>query len=154
NISKKIQQSVGDITHITSELVGGNRIVRSYGGEDYERRRFMKSSLDNRRQSLKLATTQAVHNPIIQLIIAAALSGLMYMALFFMEQSSTGEFVGYLTAAFLLPRPVRQLTEVNGDIQKGIAAAESLFDVLDEPTEQNDGTYQLDKCKGKLEFRN
>jgi subfamily B ATP-binding cassette protein MsbA len=154
NISKKIQQSVGDITHITSELVGGHRIVRSYGGEDYERRRFAESSLDNRRQSLKLATTQAVHNPIIQLIIAVALSGLMYMALFFMEQSSTGEFVGYLTAAFLLPRPVRQLTEVNGDIQKGIAAAESLFDVLDEPTEQNDGTYHIDKCKGKLEFKN
>lgn len=154
NISKKIQQSIGDITHITSELVGGHRIVRSYGGEDYERRRFLESSLDNRRQSLKLSTTQAVHNPIIQLIIAVALSFLMYMALFFMEQSSTGEFVGYLTAAFLLPRPVRQLTEVNGDIQKGIAAAESLFDVLDEPTEQNDGTYQIDKCKGTLEFKN
>lgn len=154
NISKKIQQSIGDITHITSELVGGHRVVRSYGGEDYERRRFLESSLDNRRQSLKLATTQAVHNPIIQFIIAIALSFLMYMALFFMEQSSTGEFVGYLTAAFLLPRPIRQLTEINGDIQKGIAAAESLFDVLDEPTEQNDGTYQIDRCKGTLEFKN
>jgi subfamily B ATP-binding cassette protein MsbA len=154
SISKKIQQSIGDITHITSELVGGHRIVRSYGGEDYERRRFRESSLNNQRQSLKLATTQAVHNPIIQFIIAIALSFLMYMALFFMKQSSTGEFVGYLTAAFLLPRPVRQLTEINGDIQKGIAAAESLFEVLDEPAEQNDGTYQIDRCKGLLEFKN
>lgn len=108
-ISKKIQESIGDMTHITSELVGGHRVVRSYGGEDYERRRFLESSLFNRRQSLKLATTLAIHNPIMQFIIALALSFLMYMALMFMEKASVGEFVGYLTAAFLLPRPIRQL---------------------------------------------
>jgi len=153
-ISKKIQGSIGDMTHITSELVGGHRVVRSYGGEEYERRRFLESSSFNRRQSLKLATTLAIHNPIMQLIIAIALSVLMYMALFFMEQSSVGEFVGYLTAAFLLPRPIRQLSDANGDIQKGIVAAESLFDILDEPGEPDEGTYQIERCKGALEFKN
>jgi subfamily B ATP-binding cassette protein MsbA len=153
-LSKKIQQSIGDITHITSELVGGHRVVRSYGGEDYERRRFLESSLFNRRQTLKLATTLAIHNPIMQLIIAIALSFLMYMALFFMKESSVGEFVGYLTAAFLLPRPIRQLSDANGDIQKGIVAAESLFDILDEPAESDEGTYQTERCKGALEFKN
>lgn len=153
-ISKKIQASIGDMTHITSELVGGHRVVRSYGGEDYERRRFLESSLFNRRQSLKLATTLAVHNPIMQLIIAIALSFLMYMALFFMKQSSVGEFVGYLTAAFILPRPIRQLSDANGDIQKGIVAAESLFDILDEPGESDNGTYQTERCTGALEFKN
>jgi len=141
-ISKKIQTSIGDMTHITSELVGGHRVVRSYGGEDYERRRFLESSLFNRRQALKAATTLAVHNPILQLIIAIALSFLMYMALFFMKQASVGEFVGYLTAAFLLPRPIRQLSDANSDIQKGIAAAESLFEILDEEGELDEGTYQ------------
>ncbi len=147
-ISKNIQESIGDMTHITSELVTGHRVVRSYGGEDYERQRFLESSLYNRRQSLKLATTTAVHNPIMQLIIAIALAFLMYMALFFMKQSSVGEFVGYLTAAFLLPRPIRQLSDANGDVQKGIVAAKSLFDVLDEPGEVDDGTYQTDRLQG------
>lgn len=154
SISKKIQESIGDMTHITSELVGGHRVVRSYGGEEYERRRFLESSLYNRRQSLKLATTMAVHNPIMQFIIAVALSFLMYMALFFMKQASVGEFVGYLTAAFLLPRPIRQLSDANGDIQKGIAAAESLFEILDEPAESDEGRYRAERCKGALEFKN
>lgn len=153
-ISKKIQESVGDMTHITSELVAGHRVVRSYGGEDYEKRRFLESSLDNRRQSLKLATTMAIHNPLMQLIIAIALSGLMYLALFFMKQSSVGEFVGYLTAAFLLPRPIRQLSDANGEIQKGIAAAESLFEILDEAGEVDDGDYQSERSNGALEFKN
>lgn len=153
-ISKNIQESIGDMTHITSELVTGHRVVRSYGGEAYESKRFLQSSLYNRRQSLKLATTSAVHNPIMQFIIALALAFLMYMALFFMKQSSVGEFVGYLTAAFLLPRPIRQLSDANGDVQKGIVAAKSLFDVLDEPGEVDDGTYQATHCKGALEFKN
>ncbi|MEC4748763.1 lipid A export permease/ATP-binding protein MsbA [Methylomicrobium sp. Wu6] len=153
-ISKRIQESVGDMTHITSELVGGLRVVRSYGGEDYEKRRFLDSSLYNRRQSLKLATTMAIHNPLMQLIISIALSGLMYLALFFMQKASVGEFVGYLTAAFLLPRPIRQLSDANGEIQKGIAAAESLFEILDEPGEPDTGDYQTVKSQGALEFKN
>jgi subfamily B ATP-binding cassette protein MsbA len=153
-ISRRIQESVGDITHITSELVDGHRVVRSYGGEEYERQRFLESSLYNRRQSLKLATTMAIHNPIMQFIIAIALSVLMYMALFFMKQASVGEFVGYLTAAFLLPKPIRSLSDANSEIQKGIAAAESLFEILDEPVELDEGIYQAERCKGALEFKN
>ncbi|MGZ8214671.1 MAG: lipid A export permease/ATP-binding protein MsbA [Methylosarcina sp.] len=153
-ISKRIQESIGDMTHITSELVGGHRVVRSYGGEEYERRRFLESSRYNRRQSLKLATTLAIHNPLMQLIIAIALSFLMYMALFFMQKASVGEFVGYLTAAFLLPRPIRQLSDANGEIQKGIVAAESLFVILDEEGEVDAGTYETGRSQGALEFRN
>lgn len=153
-LSKRIQDSMGDITHITSELVSGFRVVRSYGGEDYEQQRFLASSLYNRRQSLKLATTMAIHNPVMQFIIGITLSILMYMALFFMKQASVGEFVGYLTAAFLLPKPIRQLSDANGDIQKGIAAAESLFDILDEEEELDYGVYCTERCLGTLEFKN
>jgi len=153
-ISKKVQASIGDMTHITSELVSGHRVVRSYGGEDYERRRFLESSLYNRSQSLKLSTTKAIHNPIMQFIIAIALSFLMYMALFFMKEASVGEFVGYLTAAFLLPRPIRQLSDANGDIQKGIVAAESLFEILDEQSEIDEGSYEVERAMGALEFKN
>ncbi|MEY3788981.1 MAG: lipid export permease/ATP-binding protein MsbA, partial [Pseudomonadota bacterium] len=153
-LSKRIQESIGDMTHITSELVNGHRVVRSYGGEDYEKRRFLESSLYNRGQSLKAVTTTAINNQVMQLIIAIALAFLMYMALFFMDQSSAGSFVGYLTAAFLLPRPIRQLSDANSDIQKGIAAAESLFEVLDQSSELDNGVYQAKRCKGALEFKN
>lgn len=153
-LSKRIQESIGDMTHITSELVNGHRVVRSYGGETYEKNRFIESSLYNRRQSLKLNTTSGIHNQLMQLIIAVALMFLMYMALFFMEQSSVGSFVGYLTAAFLLPRPIRQLSDANSDIQRGIVAAESLFEVLDMHGEVDTGNYTIDKCQGVLEFKN
>jgi subfamily B ATP-binding cassette protein MsbA len=153
-LSKKIQQSIGDMTHITSELVNGHRVVRSYGGERYEQQRFIKSSEYTRRQSLKVTSTSSLHNQLMQLIIAIALAILMYAALFFMEEASVGSFVGYLTAAFLLPRPLRQLSDANSDIQRGIVAAESVFQVLDEAIEIDDGVYSVARGDGNLEFKN
>jgi subfamily B ATP-binding cassette protein MsbA len=152
-LSKRIQESIGDMTHITSELVNGHRIVRSYGGEDYERQRFVGSSDHNRNQTMKLISTGSLHNQFMQLIIALALAFLMYIALFFMDQSSVGAFVGYLTAAFLLPRPIRQLSDANSDIQRGIVAAESVFEVLDQDTELDEGSYTKNRCLGDLEFK-
>ncbi|MBM4206480.1 MAG: lipid A export permease/ATP-binding protein MsbA [Gammaproteobacteria bacterium] len=153
-ISKRMQESVGDITHITSELVTGHRIVRGYGGEAYEIRRFLQRSYYNRGQALKLATTTAVHNPVMQFIIAIALAFLMYMALIFMKQASVGEFSAYLMTAILIQRPIRQLSDANSDIQKGIAAAQSIFDILDEPGEFDEGVYEVERAKGALEFKN
>ncbi|WP_031434556.1 lipid A export permease/ATP-binding protein MsbA [Methylomarinum vadi] len=152
-LGKNIQNSIGDMTHVTSELVNGHRIVRSYGGQQYERGRFHSSSQNNRNQSLKLATTMAIHSPLMQFIVSIALAGLMYLALFFMHDVSAGSFVGYLTAAFLLPRPIRQLSNANGAIQKGIVAAESIFIILDERAEKNEGTKQCQKIRGTLEFK-
>ncbi len=153
-LSKRLQESVGDLTQIASEVVAGNRIVKSYGGEVYENNRFKKQSRYHRNQRMKLSITTAIQNPIIQTIVALTLSGLMYFALIFMDQSSTGEFVGYLTAAFMLPRAVKFISSANSKIQKGVAAAESLFEVLDEPVEKNDGLDILESCDGEIEFRN
>ncbi len=153
-LSKLIQDSVGNISHITSEMVNGHRVVRSYGGKLYERQRFLEGSDFNRRQSLKLATTMAIHNPLLQLLIGLALSALMYLALYIMKDASAGEFVSYLTAAFFLPKPVRQLSEANSNIQKGIAAAESLFAILDEDDEIDNGNYKVERADGVLEFQN
>ena len=152
-LSRNIQDSVGDMTHITSELVGGHRIVRSFGGERYEKKRFLDVSRFNRRQSLKLATTNSIQGPVLQVIISLALAGLMYLALIVMKQASAGEFIAYLTAAFMLPRPFRLLSDANSEIQRGIAAAESLFEVLDEPVESNNGDFRTDKSEGRIEFR-
>jgi subfamily B ATP-binding cassette protein MsbA len=153
-LSKNIQESVGDMTHIASELVGGHRIVKSFGGEEYEQQRFFESSQYHRKQSVKLAATLAIHNPLLQVVISFALAGIMYLALMVMVEASAGEFVAYLTAAFMLPRPIKLLSDVNSDIQKGIVAADSLFEILDEPGETDQGDYVVPRAAGRLEFRN
>ena len=80
-LSRNMQNTVGDLTHITSEMVSGNRIVKSFGGETYERQRFKESSLENRKQYRKLIMTVSINNPLMQMVLAFALSGMMYLAL-------------------------------------------------------------------------
>jgi subfamily B ATP-binding cassette protein MsbA len=153
-ISKKIQLAMGDVTHVSTEFIGGHRVVRSFGGEAYERKRFKQTSLYNYRQILKLAKTSAIHTPVLQLIVGLALALLIYLALTMMQDASTGEIISYLTAAILIPKPVRQLSEVSANIQKGIAAAESVFEVLDEQAEQDNGIYQTDRVRGRIDVKN
>lgn len=153
-LSRNMQDTVGDLTQITSETVAGNRIVKSFVGEPYERQRFKAASLENRAQHRKLMMTISLNNPLMQLVISFALAGMMYLALMIMKSSSPGEFVGFFTAAFLLPKPIRQLSDANSEILRGIAAAESLFEVLDEPAEIDEGDVEVGRCRGRIEFRN
>ncbi len=153
-LSRNMQDTVGDLTHITSEMVAGNRIVKSFGGEPYERERFKQCSLENRKQYRKLIMTVSLNNPLMQILISFALAGMMYLALMIMQSSSAGEFVGFFTAAFLLPKPIRQLSDANAEILRGIAAAESLFEVLDQPVEVDSGEYAAGRSQGRIEFRN
>ena len=153
-LSRNMQDTVGDLTHITSEMVMGTRIVKGFGGEAYERQRFKDCSLENRKQYRKLIMTVSINNPMMQLIISFALAGMMYLALILMKDAGAGEFVAYLTAAFLLPKPIRQLSDANAEILRGIAAAETLFEVLDEPLESDNGTYQTARSQGRIEFKN
>jgi len=154
SLSKNVQDSMGDMTHITSELVTGNRVVKCFGGADYETQRFKDSSYFNKQQSLKVALVSAVQNPVMQLLVAFALATLLFLALRMMDTASTGEFVAYLLAAFMIPRPIQLLAHANNDIQKGIAAATDIFEVLDVTTELDQGTITQAKGKGALRFEN
>jgi len=153
-LSKRMQGSVGNMSHITSELVHGQRSVRSFGGEAYEQKRFEGASDYNRRQFIKFTITHAINSPLTQFILSIALAILIYLALGVMEHAETGTIIGYLTAAFLLPKPIRSLSDANVGIQRGIAAAETLFEVLDEPEEINDGKVGVVRSKGAIEFKN
>ena len=153
-ISKKIQASMGDVTHVSTELIQGHRVVRSFGGETYESKRFLQASQYNYKQSLKLVKISAIHTPILQMIVGIALAFLIFMALTMMQDASTGDFIAYLTAAILIPKPIRQLSEVSANIQKGIAAAESVFEVLDESAEPDNGLYEKARVQGRLDIRN
>lgn len=155
-ISERIQDSMGDVTHVASEAVQGYREVRTYGGNSYERDRFDQVSQTNRRQSMKMVLTSSIATPLIQLIVATVLAGLVWLILLPGARvgMSTGDVVAFITTGGLLAKPIRQLTEVISIIQKGIAAASDIFEVLDEPEEEDSGNLALQTVQGKLEFEN
>ncbi len=101
--------------------------MRSFGGESYEERRFAEASQGNTNKQLRMTKTGAVYTPMLQLVIYSAMAVLMFLVLFLRGDATAGDLVAYITAAGLLPKPIRQLSEVSSTIQKGVAGAESIF---------------------------
>ena len=153
HISHGIQASMGELTQVTSESINGYREVKSFGGERYESFRFHTASNNNRAKELKMKRTSAIHTPLLQLIITAALAGLLLVVLLFQTEASTATLIGFVSAAALLPKSIRQLSEVNSKIQKGIAAAENVFKLIDEPPEVNNGTRTSERISGHIELK-
>lgn len=151
--SKKIQVAMGDVTHVTSETIQGYRVVRSFGGERYEKQRFFEASEDNKRKQLKMVKTNAIYTPSLQLVIYGAMAVLMFLVLLLRGDATAGQMVAYITLAGLLPKPIRQLSEVSSTIQKGVAGAESIFEQLDETPEADSGHVERDRISGRLEVR-
>ena len=152
-ISRKIQDSVGDVTQVANEAIGGYKEVRSFGGRDYEASRFELSSEYNLRQNLKLAFYSAISSPVIQMLVWTAMAVLVWVALDRNTGSTAGEFVAYVGAAGMLAKPIRQLSEVLGIVQKGLAACEDLYEFIDSPDEPDQGHYTTQRARGKIEFR-
>ncbi|WP_201536146.1 lipid A export permease/ATP-binding protein MsbA [Psychrobacter ciconiae] len=140
-LSKGIQETMGDVSHITNEVISGYHVVKNYGGQDYESRRFNASSKKNLRQGMKVVVTNSINTPAVQLLMAMAMAVVVWLALrpAVIDNISAGQFISYIAAAGLLSKPVRSLTDVNQKLQKGIAAGESIFALLDEPEEQDSG---------------
>jgi subfamily B ATP-binding cassette protein MsbA len=153
-LGKRIQKSMGNITHAASESIQGHEIVRIFGGEKQESETFYKASNYNRRQSLKLALAQSLNTPVVQMLVAVSLSLLIFLALHpdFLGSVSSVSFIEFITATGLVVKPIRALTNMNSKIQQAIAAASDLFAVLDSDVEKDSGTRTLDKVKGALEF--
>ncbi len=151
--SKNIQTSMGDVTHVTSESIQGYRVVRSFGGEDYEKQRFLGASEENKLKQLKMVKTNAVYTPSLQLVIYSAMAVLMFLVLLLRGDASAGDLVAYITLAGLLPKPIRQLSEVSSTIQKGVAGAESIFEQLDEEPEVDRGTQERERISGRLQVK-
>lgn len=155
NLSKGIQKSMGDVSHITNEVIGGYKVVKNYGGQTYEQQRFENASEKNLKKGMKIVVTNSINTPLVQLLMAMALSIVIWLALRpeVISNITAGEFIAYLTAAGLLSKPVRNLTDVNQKLQKGIAAGESIFALLDEPEEAAEG-LEVDTVKGRIVFDN
>jgi len=153
-VSGRIQDSMGDVTHVTQETIEGHRVVKTFGGEDYERGHFDRVNRNNLRQQLKLTATTATSVPFIQLLAACALAGIIFLATQSTSEIRTaGSFASFLTAMLLLLPPLKRLTTVNAALQKGIAAADSVFELLDAPPERDTGTRRLTRARGAVEYR-
>lgn len=155
-LSKRIQNSMGDVTHVASEALSGHRVVRTHGAEMYEKQRFERVSEENRRQSMKEAMTRAISSPVILILVAISMAILVWLAMApsLMASMTPGEFVAFITAAALMIKPVRQLSEINSEIQKGIAAASELFGLLDMVPESDSGTYRVERLAGRVKLEN
>jgi len=153
-ISGKIQTAMGDVTHVASETINGYEEVKSFGGEAYEINRFNLASDNNRKQNLKLEATNSIASPLVQMFVSAALALITWLALdaSVVSEMTPGTFIAFFSAAGMLAKPVRQLSEINSQIQKGLAAAEDIFDQLDEEPEKNEGEHTATSIEGKISF--
>ncbi|WP_226646309.1 lipid A export permease/ATP-binding protein MsbA [Microbulbifer variabilis] len=154
-LSHRIQNSMGDVTHVTQEAINGYQVVRMYGGQGYENSRFESASDNNRRQFMKLVVANNASVSVIQILVGLSTATIVWLALApgMVESMTAGVFAAYIGAAASLAKPVRSLSEVFADIQKGIAAAESIFEVMDTPSEPEGGREALPKpVRGAVTF--
>ncbi|MDX1433388.1 MAG: lipid A export permease/ATP-binding protein MsbA [Gammaproteobacteria bacterium] len=155
HMSHRLQQSMGDVTHVLEETIDGQHVVRSFGGESYEKNRFAQTAEQVRRFQLKFMAASTANSPIAQFVISIALAVILFLAahLSATGQITVGGFVSFFAAMAMLFSPIKRLTSVNGLLQRGIAAAASVFALVDEPSEPDRGTRNIGRANGRLEFR-
>lgn len=153
--STRIQHSVGDVAHITEEVVEAQRVVKTFGGEAYETGRFDEANERNRRLTLRLESNVASSAPLVQFIAALASAGVIFVATreSMLEQFTAGSFVSFLAAMMMMYAPAKRLTRVTVVLQRGLAAAESIFGFLDTPLEADNGRQRLERARGAVEYR-
>jgi len=154
--SNRIQDSIGEVTQVTEEIVTGNRVVKIFGGYDYEKNRLDEVDGRNKKQNLKLIRVRSMGVAVTQIIFGCGVAGVIFMA---GSESgagrlSPGEFISFFSAMSLMLQPVKRITNVNATLQRGVAAAESLFLIIDEPDESDKGTRDLGRAHGDVELRN
>ncbi len=154
--SGRIQDSVGEVTQVSEEVLTGNRIVKIFGGYDYEQDRLIEVDERNRRQNLKLIRSRSLGVAVTQLIFGIGVAVVIYFAgRESVEGDLTpGNFMAFFGAMMLMLQPLRRITNVNATLQRGIAAGESLFQIIDEPDEVDSGSFRAETVKGDVEYRN
>ncbi|MEP6897461.1 MAG: lipid A export permease/ATP-binding protein MsbA [Rhodanobacter sp.] len=153
-ISRRIQSSMGSVTGTVEESVGAHREVRIYGGQQHEGGRFDQITRHTRRLNLKIAATNAASSSTIQMVAALALAALVFLGTRqrVLSSMSPGVFFAVLTAMGSMMPSLKRLTTVQGNIQRGLSAAEDLFEVIDMPPEIDHGSLELSDTRGDLRF--
>ncbi|MFW0072686.1 MAG: lipid A export permease/ATP-binding protein MsbA [Coxiella-like endosymbiont] len=151
-LSTSVQKSVGEVTHIASEGIEAYKVIRLYGGQKYENEKFHRATKLNQQRELKVVVTNSVSISLVQLLIAVPIAIILFFAIQPALHVTAGSFASVVSAMIMMLRPVRRLTMVNSYIQKGIAGAESIFNLLDEDVERNTGTRHLLRATGIIEY--
>lgn len=152
--SREVQQQMGDMTQVVQEAIEGHRVVKLFGGQRYEQTRFDEQANQVRRQLMKQVTASAASVPIVQFIAALALATIVYLATqqSNADQITVGGFVSFITAMLMLTAPLKRVTSINEPLQRGLAAAESVFALVDEPAERDTGTIDPGRAQGAIRF--
>ena len=154
--SSRIQDSIGEVTQVTEEVVTGNRVVKIFGGYEYEKDRLIAVDERNRKQNLKLVRSRGLGVAVTQIIFGFGVAGVIYVAAVESIDGglTPGNFIAFFGAMMLMLQPLRRLTSVSATLQRGIAAGDSLFRIIDEPDEVDSGDFRAETVKGTVEFRN
>jgi len=153
--SGRIQDSVGEVTQVTEEVVRGNWVVKAFAGHDYERERLEDADGRNRKQHLKMIRVRSLGVAVTQLVFGLGIALVIYMAAreSLNDRLSAGEFIAFFSAMMLMLQPVRRITNVNATLQRGVAGADSLFAIMDEEDEADRGTVDVERVRGDVSFR-
>jgi subfamily B ATP-binding cassette protein MsbA len=154
--SGRIQDSVGEVTQVTDEIIRGNAVVKAFGGYEYERDRLAEVDEGNRKQNLKLIRVRSMGVAVTQVVFGFGIALVIFVAA---RQSIEGEltpgqFISFFSAMMLMLQPVRRITNVNATLQRGVAGADSLFMIMDEQNEEDIGTRDIERVKGDVRFDN
>lgn len=157
-VSSRIQESMAKVTHVAEEAIEGQKVIKTFGGQTFETARFKETTQHNRRQEMKLISTSSISIPMVQLIGSFALAVTVYLATLDPQSTlktaiSPGAFAAMMAAMIALLKPIKQLTKVNSNIQKGIAGAASIFKFLDEKIEVDNGQTHLKNVQGNIGFK-
>ena len=153
--SNRIQDSVGEVTQVTEEVVRGNWVVKAFGGYDYERQRIDDADGRNRRQHLKMIRVRSMGVAVTQVVFGFGIALVIYMAAreSLDDALTAGQFIAFFSAMMLMLQPVRRITNINATLQRGVAGADSLFSIIDEKDEEDCGTVDVDRVRGDVSFR-
>lgn len=153
-VSRRMQGTMGDISHVSNEALQGYKLVKSYNGQRYESQRFNRASDENTRLATKYERVSALQGPVYHAVIAINLALILFLILMFW-QDSPGSAIAYITAAGMIAKPIRQLSTVNEIIQRGLSASESIFEILDMPREplKNASLPKLQVTQGRIELK-
>jgi subfamily B ATP-binding cassette protein MsbA len=154
NSSRAVQQQMGDMTQVIQETIEGHRVVKLFGGQDYEQQRFDAQANSVRRQLMRQVAAAAASVPIVQFVAAIALAAIIYLATqqSHAAQITVGGFVSFITAMLMLTTPLKRVTGINEPLQRGLAAAESVFALIDQPGEPDTGAADAGRARGEIRF--
>ena len=155
-MARGAQSAMGDLAHVLEETIECHRVVKIFGGQDYESKRFARANQAVRGFNMRLTVPAALTTPITHTLAGFALGVIVYIALegSLANRTTVGEFAAFLTAMLMLLAPLKHLTEINAPLQRGLAAAESVFGMIDSPVEHDGGTVALPRARGEVIYEN